>query len=136
MGTKAEAKRMRMKAEIKRIIPCRSGKSREQRKKETKENSEKETQEKRKEEGKEQITSKKKRLESQTSSDNRVDGEPEEEVNSSNQCDDSEDPWMEAGLRPRRTRRGVRPRSKGQKKGNKRTPLSNSNLGAKLYSHR
>ena len=84
--------------------------------KETKENSEKETQEKRNEEEKEQITSKKKRLESQTSSDNRVDGEPEEEVNSSNQCDDSEDPWIEAGLRPRRTRREYAQDPKGKRK--------------------
>ena len=54
--------------------------------------------------------------------------EPEEEVlNSSNQCDDSEYPWMEVGLRPRRTRRARR-RSKREKKGKKGTSLRNSNL--------
>ena len=84
--------------------------------KETKEKSEKETQEKGNEEGKEKITSKKKRLESQTSSEQRVDGKPEEEVNSSNQCDDSEDPWMEVGLRPRRTRREYAQDPKGKRK--------------------
>ena len=72
---------------------------------ETKENSEKETQQEGNEEGKEKLTLKKKRRESQTSSEQRVDGKPKEEVNALNQRDDSKDPCMEAGLRPRRTRR-------------------------------
>ena len=84
--------------------------------KETKENSEKETQQEGNEEGKEKLTLKKKRRESQTSSEHRVDGKPEEEVNASNQRDDSNDPWMEAGLRPRRTRREYAQDPKGQRK--------------------
>ena len=84
--------------------------------KETKENSEKETQQEGNEEGKEKLTLKKKRRESQTSSEQRVDGKPEEELNASNQRDDSNDPWMEAGLRPRRTRRKYAQDPKGQRK--------------------
>ena len=84
--------------------------------KETKENSEKETQQEGNEEGKEKLTLKKKRRESQTSSEHRVDGKPEEEVNASNQRDDSKDPWMAAGLRPRRTRREYAQDPKGQRK--------------------
>ena len=84
--------------------------------KETKENSEKETQQEGNEEGKEKLTFKKKRWESQTSSEHRVDGKPEEEIYASNQRDDSKDPWMAAGLRPRRTRRKYAQDPKGQRK--------------------
>ena len=65
---------------------------------------------------KRKINIKKKRRESQTSSEHRVDGKPEEEVNASNQRDDSKDPWIEAGLRPRRTRREYAQDPKGQRK--------------------
>ena len=84
--------------------------------KETKENSEKETQQEGNEEGKEKPTLKKKRRESQTSSEHRVDGKPEEEVNASNQCDDLKDPWIDAGLRPKRTRRVYAQDPKGKRK--------------------
>ena len=75
-----------------------------------------ETQQEGNEEGKEKLTLKKKRRESQTSSEHRVDGKPEEEVNASNRRDDSKDPWMAAGLRPRRTRREYAQDPKGQRK--------------------